>query len=377
VTKLLAIVGASARAAAASAVRAGFQAVAADLFADADLRNIATATRIEHYPAAFIDWLQRLQPRPEAWMYTGAMENHPDLIDAMAEVAPLWGNHGTVLRQVRSPFRLAQALQEANLHFPDTRASAVGLPRDGSWLTKTGRGASGSGVRAFTDQVADQRGLYYQKRVAGPSYSAVYVAASGNADLLGVVRQLVGEPWLGAREFQYCGAVGPAHLSASMTAELARIGSVLSGRFQLVGLFGIDLVIDSGRVWTIEVNPRYTASVEVIERATGARSIVRHAATCTNTAYSDSRDASAFTPRGKAILFAKRDVKINARRAKYLLAEANQTSWPPLADIPNAATVIEAGQPVLTVFAESAASEQQVEDNLRSRVAIIEATLYS
>src|SRR5471032_3077163 len=140
---LLAIVGASGRAAAASAVRAGFQVAAADLFADADLAHIATATRVESYPDALHDWLQQLSPRPDAWIYTGALENHPDLVDRLSTVAPLWGNCGGVLREVRSPLHLANAFRRTELWFPEVRLSPAGLPRDGSWLANTGRGASG------------------------------------------------------------------------------------------------------------------------------------------------------------------------------------------------------------------------------------------
>src|SRR5687768_3758422 len=96
----LAIVGASARSAAASAVRAGFRPLAADLFADADLRAVATTTRISPYPEGLLDWLRSVEPA--AWMYTGALENHPELIDQMAWVAPLWGNTGDVLARIRS-----------------------------------------------------------------------------------------------------------------------------------------------------------------------------------------------------------------------------------------------------------------------------------
>ncbi len=91
----IAIVGASTRSAAASALRAGFQPITADLFADADLRAIATATRISPYPEGLVDWLRAVEP--PAWMYTGALENHPELVDQMAWIAPLWGNPGDVL----------------------------------------------------------------------------------------------------------------------------------------------------------------------------------------------------------------------------------------------------------------------------------------
>ena len=62
----LAIVGASTRSAAASAVRAGFHPLAADLFADADLQRIATTTRIRPYPEGFLDWMRSVEP--PAWM---------------------------------------------------------------------------------------------------------------------------------------------------------------------------------------------------------------------------------------------------------------------------------------------------------------------
>src|SRR5436305_11978694 len=150
VNQPLAIVGASTRSAAASAVRAGFRPLAADLFADADLRRIATATRIRPYPEGLLDWLRATEP--PAWMYTGALENYPELVDQMAWIAPLLGNPGDVLTQVRSPWKLADVLRRAGLSFPETRASADGLPQDGSWLVKSYRGASGSGVRVLSGE---------------------------------------------------------------------------------------------------------------------------------------------------------------------------------------------------------------------------------
>src|SRR5262245_56065277 len=127
----LAIVGASARAAAFSALWAGYEVAAADLFADADLKRACPATRISDYPTGLADWLAATPC--DAWMYTGALENHPELIDRMAEVRPLYGNRGASLRLVRGPLRLQQALRDADLAFPDTRATAEGLPLDGSW----------------------------------------------------------------------------------------------------------------------------------------------------------------------------------------------------------------------------------------------------
>ena len=112
----LAIVGASTRSAAASAVRAGFQPLAADLFADADLRHIATTHAHLAVSRGLLDWLRTVEP--PAWMYTGALENHPELVDQMAWIAPLLGNSGDVLARVRSPWELAGTCYAGRLTIP-------------------------------------------------------------------------------------------------------------------------------------------------------------------------------------------------------------------------------------------------------------------
>jgi predicted ATP-grasp superfamily ATP-dependent carboligase len=403
----LAIVGASARSAAASAVRAGFRPLAADLFADADLRDIATTTRITPYPEGLLDWLRSVEPA--AWMYTGAMENHPELVDQMAWVAPLWGNSGDVLAQVRSPWELARELEGAGLLFPETRSSADRLPHDGSWLVKTYRGASGSGVRVWSGEhgagsgeqeagskeqgfeasSSSRHAACYQRRVAGMPCSAVYVADGTEAALLGITRQLVGEGWLGARGFQYAGSIGPCPVSGEAHATIARIGSVIAGTFELMGLFGIDMVLDGSEVWTIEVNPRYTASVEIVERVTGIHAIAAHAGACAlglsardlgreqtkktrdNEPPAPSRQPTAH---GKAILFAKRDVVISKEFANSSLAESMKTPWPRMADVSVAGTPVDAGRPVLTLFAEGDTA-LDVENQLRDYAARLEREL--
>ena len=388
----LAIVGASTRSAAASAVRAGFQPIAADLFADADLRHIAITTRISPYPEGFVDWLRAVEP--PAWMYTGALENHPELIDQMAWIAPLWGNPGDVLARVRSPWELSKALAAAGLLFPEIHVTPAGLPLDGSWLAKTYHGASGSGVRVW----GEERGARseeqtrspfscYQRRITGIPCAAVFVAAEGAATLLGVTRQLVGEVWLGAHGFQYAGSIGPWPIAHATQATLVRLGNVLAERFELVGLCGVDFVLDGEHVWTLEVNPRYTASVEIVERFSGASAIATHAAACgaepstqragPSPAPTEAENAPAHVKShacGKATLFARRDLVVSEQFYEHTLREALRTPWPTLADVSPAGTPIENGRPILTLFAEGATAED-VERRLRERVPELEGRL--
>src|SRR5436190_22892077 len=96
--KLL-IIGASARAAAFSAFRAGIRPECIDLFADADLTALCPTERLSasKYPQGFSksDRFRAQGPR----LYTGGLENWPALIDRLAAARqPLRGNRGAALR---------------------------------------------------------------------------------------------------------------------------------------------------------------------------------------------------------------------------------------------------------------------------------------
>jgi predicted ATP-grasp superfamily ATP-dependent carboligase len=339
-TAHVATVGASARAAAFSVLRSGRQAVAADLFADADLQQACPVTRISNYPEGLFDWLR--QTECDGWLYTGALENYPELVDQLAKVRPLLGNAGSVLRRVRDPKLLGQALKSHDLLFPETRQSPVGLPDDGSWLAKTYQGSSGAGVAELSGET--QQGSFFQQRVAGTACSAVDVGAK----LFGVTRQLVGEAWTGAGPFQYCGSIAPWQVGQAATGQLRTLGELLVEEFGLRGLFGVDFIVDREQLWPIEVNPRYTAAVEVVERALQT-SAIDH--------WLDERDElpppeNQSAHHGKAILFAKHETTISEEFTRWALTQ------PALADIPQPGTEVLQGQPMLTVFATAKTSDQ-------------------
>ena len=48
------------------------------------------------------------------------------------------------------------------------------------------------------------------------------------------------------------------------------MGAALADVFDLCGLFGVDGVVRGNRFWPVEINPRYTASMEVLEYVPGA-----------------------------------------------------------------------------------------------------------
>jgi uncharacterized protein len=375
----LLIIGASTRAAAHSAVRGGLWPICVDRYGDADLQSVAEVTTVEDFPAGLPAIVERLPACP--WMYTGGLENHPRIVARLAEMRPLLGNGSDVLAIIRDPWWLASNLRSCGL--PALEVCPRGEsspPPDGDWLRKPIRGAGGRSICVWNDAspVSDELS-YFQKYAAGQSYSAQFLAKSGRSEtsdavLLGITRQLIGSVDVGAPPFAWCGSVTPAALPETVVETMRQVGKRLAAEAGLRGLFGCDFVVNGNVPWLTEVNPRYTAAMELLDYELSTSLIVMHLIACKGTpplppagggsgwgrrttldiggAPSASR---ANLVRAKRVLFADRD--LIALDTTSLLSDPLAGSLPIYADLPNAEQHIPAGQPVCTLYAEEATEE--------------------
>ena len=369
-TSDLIVVGASVRAAAQSALRAGFRPYAIDQFADRDLKAVCPAVKIRRWPQELLPALAEAPQSP--WIYTGGLENHPRLVDRMAALRPLWGNPGSVLARVRNPWQLAAAVREAGLEMPPIAREIPEPVAKGAWLQKPLRSSGGHKI-ATANSGRRRRGYYYQALMRGQSLGAVYLAANGGCRLLGVSRQLQ-RPGT----FTYQGSL-LAPGDRSHESELAPLGLLLAERFALRGLFNVDFIVSDMGIWPLEVNPRYSASVELLERATGVSLLRLHAGACQGAA----TDAEFPPLPPPAVALGKCIVYAPARGVVTPLVDQLAAKWnaiaqrPQIADLPAIGETIEAGHPVCTVFAEGA-TIGQVERLLHDRVQrVLEVALAS
>ena len=353
------IAGASARAAAESAVREGMRVRCFDLFGDVDLRRVAEVTVVKNLQAELID--AALEIPAGCWMYTGALENQPRVVDSISQRHRLMGNAGDVLRRVRDPLLVYDSLRTGGLAALGVRGSNNSPPRDGGWLIKPLRSAAGRRIAIWDDAaVAINEPHYFQQRFVGTPIAAVFLASRLSCRLLGVTRQLVGETDLNAGPFAYCGSIGPLPLTPVLLGRIEAIGKRLADEFALRGVFGLDLLIDRHNVRLVEVNPRYPASAEVIEHATGIPIVPLHCLACSAfddesnrqianveqeiaTRLSAARPATRKPFVGKAILFAQQDLV-----APELVP--GEGALPLFADIPSPGTPIRAGEPICTLL---------------------------
>ena len=304
--------------------------IAFDLFGDLDLR----AAPCRHAPQP--DRARRRRRGGGAGRASStarASRTTPSWSSAWPSGTRCWATRAATLRAVRDPVRLGAAL--GDLPYPRTTVAA---PSAGRWLRKPLRGGGGTRVREWRGG-AVRAGTFLQERIDGVPCSAAAVGDGRDAVVLGLTEQLVGERAFGVRGHRWCGNLVPPRVPVPRDQAQA-ICSRVAAAFGLRGLFGVDFVWDGERAWTVEVNPRPTASLEAIEAAYGVRVFDAPARSW----IARARAGAA----GKAVLFATEDV---------VVGDSERWLERGVRDVPHPGERIAQGRPICTVVATAATPE--------------------
>ena len=348
------IAGVTTRPFAVSAARAGYRVTAIDAFGDLDLRAVANVILPHPKPGQVYGPLQAAAAgtsvSAELAAYTSNFENYPAAVTRLAERRHLLGNAATTLARVRNPIEVMRVLRRHGLVCPESRNRP---PARSSfrvaWLLKPRRSGGGHGVVRWSPGQVVPPSMYVQQRIAGTPGSIAFAADGSSAVLLGFSRQLVGESHLGAGRFRYCGSIlgtlgEPLFGHQEELLERAgAIATVLAREFRLRGLNGVDFIARNGVPYPIEVNPRYSASMELVERAHSVSMFEIHTRSCRGELPAPLPPGRKL--QGKAIVFARQDTVV---RDLHHLARSN---W--LADVPPPGQYIPQGRPICTVFAQA------------------------
>ena len=373
------LVGASIRALLESAVESGYPVMGIDFFGDLDSRwsgktvGIVNDLNLDPTVQNLLQVAQR--ETCQGLVYASGPENHPEELAFWEERGLLYGNGISVLRRVRDPWQLSQALAKIGAAMP--RFYGVEQWRSAEtekkWLLKPLDRGGGHGILELPQDVKVARELIsglgnpsryiVEEYISGIPASVTFLADGREAVVLGTSRQLTGRQGVNRQPFIYAGNIVPFDNSLlpgfqSLEEEMIRIIIHLTSVFGLRGINTLDFIVNTSGVWVLELNPRWSASVELIEKWRGERLFSHHIAAC-NAKGMDQFHFSRHGRKpvqmhglqgfwGKSIVYAQSSFQVTADSDMHSLYEQG------VRDIPFAGTRIERGQPICTVLADAA-----------------------
>lgn len=368
----LLVAGTSTRALAASAARAGLAVTALDGFADRDQHPSVVARAVcdeRGRPAGALDLARAaISEAADAVVYGSPFENHPGAVAMLARGRALWGNAPEALRRARDPLEVTARLKAAGVAV--ARSFRSDEPPDGArrCLVKPRRSGGGVGVRWWDGATSPRGDEYLQEHVAGLPGSVTFVASRTGCAVIGVSWQLTGDAAFGAAGHRYCGSIGVTErsagpFSASLVARCTALAHAAAGQFDLIGLNGVDFIACGDDPYAIEINPRWSSSMELAELSAPVPLMALHARACganlelpspgtpgTSTPTPEGTPAEAWPQQvaGKAILFARQTTMVPDMGAWLDGFSLGDVPWP--------GAVIPMGAPICTVYARASSA---------------------
>jgi predicted ATP-grasp superfamily ATP-dependent carboligase len=370
--RALLLVGVSTRALAASVRRSGYRGAlrALDFFADTDHPRrcacLALGRDIGGPPTTAKLLRSAIDLAPGVVAFSGGMENHPGLLARLEECARVLGNGSRSVRALRNPRTFLRFLARHSLPHPRTwllsepaqplPVAAVRLARSGRLLWKPRHGGGGVRIRTVAAKRPSvsigrlpRRG-YLQEVTHGVAGSASFVADGRHCRLLGFCQALRDPAVLGTPGHAYGGSLwGPVQGWLPLRARrlLEHAAQAATQDFGLRGLNGIDFMLAGGTPHILEINPRYTASMELIEEAWGRSLFALHRHACERGSLPETSGEATVVGSGarwraKGVLYAVE--RMIAGPAEPLLRMGAR-------DVPRAGTLLRKGWPVCTLVA--------------------------
>ena len=356
-TMSILVVGLSTRAIADSAFNAGYRIVTVDHFGDRDQKekienhSLLRDFKIPFSARGLLAASRRLEFRSVG--YISNLENYPEIVAELSKRGRLLGNAPEVLRKARDWRQLRRLCFEEGIPTAETLLPGEEKKADrvSRWLLKPVRSGGGHGIR-FWDGSPVKEADVLQGFVEGRPASAAFVADGKNSVVIGVSEQLIGCRELGARKFAWCGNILPLRLDRPGAAAFFETVEAMAARLTrclgLRGVNGLDLVAADDAdgcpiPYLVEVNPRYTGSMELVESAYGLNVFSLHldamAGRLPRFSLAQRMQDRPFT--GKGIVFARRSC---------IVPEAMGGVEQGRRDIPFPGDLIKAGHPICTVF---------------------------
>lgn len=348
-----------------------------DCCVDRDTLELACDARL--IELSDLSWIKSLEPSTRV-LLAGGLEDSAEALELLSQVDP------TIIpeqyRQMRDWRNWRRWSSASGIKFPSTypiedwpgaqAASAIGPTNDATqanqrWLWKKQRSAGGLGVKfidaeKLTDlsflraNFSSESGVL-QEYVTGKSIGVSFLSSHHGTVILGVAESIPLQPHIWS-DFIYRGSIAPVGIPPWVKSLLQEFASCVSSSTGWCGLWQADFLLSESELYLIEINPRWTASMELIAYGYDLPLVTWHANSIQLMASDWNRiqlKMGDVHPKPlmlrKEILYAEKDTTVTLEEGeswwgkrwshqKYDVTDL----W--YADIPNALTVLTKGTPI-------------------------------
>ena len=314
----------------------GYDVRGADGFNDWDAEKfgkLVTATAVN--PACYPQVLERYRDMDGSpVIFCGPVEVDPSLVERAAMNGPVLNAPSSSIAKSRNHDFLRRMAADG-IFFPETGFDY--LPGAKSLIKEY---SSAGGVGVMEDRGGELlAGQYRQKKIDGLSVGAAFLSTR----LMGITNHInrVGE--FGQSGYMYGGLVYPADIENIHERAIKNFGKRAGEESGLTGWWGADFILNGQGAYLLEINPRFTASAELIAQAHDI-DLVGTQTSAINGGTVDVEQKPPPRYHATAVCYAKADCVFNDALKWFELGAR---------DIPHDGKAIKKGEPVISLYAKA------------------------
>ncbi len=397
--RTIAVVGFSARSAAQCAKRQGLEVIAVDTCADRDLVSQCQ----KHYRLGDPKWPDDLNASHPGvpLLLTGGMEHRIRWVDQCHSIAKRGGPDGKQLSAMRSLDNWEKWAVSSELGWPATYRKIQDFTKfpdrlaGSDWLLKPFNSAGGIGVIDLTNAVFLNDQLhqkpaeaYIQKRLPGVAIGITFLSSEFGTALVGAAAAWSPDTRPTKSRYIYRGSYGPIPLTDEQIDRLQRFAGSVGRESGLLGLWQADFLVHYGSLTLLEINPRWSASMDILDVCLDLRLVEMHyECICKNLSQAAHEQfamkackrarESIESMMGKLVVYAPNAFTVSQAQSDHwwknrwecdVKTRRNRSQF---ADIPMAGTEVEIGDPILTVVT-SGRSHESILRELQTAKSVVE-----
>ncbi len=293
-------------------------------------------------------------PKDVPVIFCSPVESYPEVVEKASKTRRVFNSPPSAMQKSRD-FGFIRKFVGDVISAPEFDADADGKARPG-WIIKRTKSAGGVGIREDDGVLGE--GEYRQKFVEGASVGAMYFTSGSGTKFCGVAAHI-------NEGYKFAGCVYPAEAETGALGAVERFGQKFAEAVGLVGWWGADFILTEGPPYLLEVNPRFTAGMELMARAHGIDLCGTQSA-----AFSGDKCHFEMGPNlgyyGRLVVYASEGTVFKNPEKRFKAG---------MRDVPPDGARIAKGEPMLSIYAEGENYREWLENLQRKRLGL-ERELY-
>ncbi|ADQ14387.1 ATP-grasp domain-containing protein [Halanaerobium hydrogeniformans] len=372
----------SSRALAETAAVYGAKVFSFDFFADQDLKKYTEESyslkkaqkkyRTEELYRIIQRFLLNNKEKSFYFCYASDWDNHYQLLSKLEanDNLIITGNSAAVLKKltgVKKKIRLFNLLKKTDFKIPEVIFKQKDLKKinytaDSIYLKKPIRSGGGKNIeiiknkKELSKKLAENKSdiYYFEKYIEGELLSLQFAADGQNAKLISFSKQLTALD--SDSPFKYGGNI-LIKPSSQLVQKSKTLINLLTKRYSLRGINGVDFIKKANDLYFLELNPRFTAAVELLLDIYGSELFAIYFENDLQKDYLAKYLKQLKKIKAKLILYSFYDLKVTHNITEHIDKFASNNFDFKIKDIPEAGESFAKGEPLCTLIIETESEE--------------------